>query len=87
MDSKIEKLRSKQEQGTINPTGSVDIADTKANSLPAKESENNDPRTTLHRIVPTRTHLRAPTLRTKVNRKLKTRSGVLPEPFSRKREG
>jgi hypothetical protein len=45
MDSKIEKLRSKQEQGTINPTGSVDIADTKANSLPTKESENNDPRT------------------------------------------
>jgi hypothetical protein len=43
MDSETEKLRSKQEQGTINPTGSVDIADTKANSLPTKESQNKYP--------------------------------------------
>jgi hypothetical protein len=43
MDSETEKLRSKQEQGTQNPTGSVDISDTKGNSLPTNESQNNPP--------------------------------------------
>jgi hypothetical protein len=42
MNSETEKLRSKQEQGTQNPTGSVDISDTKGNSLPSMESQNND---------------------------------------------
>ena len=41
MNSEAEKLRSKQEQGTQDPTGSVDISDEKGNSLPIKESQNN----------------------------------------------
>jgi hypothetical protein len=43
MNSETEKLRSKQEQGTRNPTGSVDTADTKGNSLPIRESQNKHP--------------------------------------------
>jgi hypothetical protein len=43
MDSETEKLRSKQEQGTQNPTGSVDISDTKGSFSPTKESQNNPP--------------------------------------------
>jgi hypothetical protein len=43
MDSETEKLRSKQEQGTQNPTGSVDVSDTKSNFSPTKESQNNPP--------------------------------------------
>jgi hypothetical protein len=43
MNSEAEKLRSKQEQGTQDPTGSVDISDEKGNSLPIKESQNNPP--------------------------------------------
>jgi hypothetical protein len=43
MNNETEKVRSKQEQGTQNPTGSVDISDTKGNSLPTKESHNSPP--------------------------------------------
>ena len=43
MNSETEKLRSKQEQGTQKPTGSVDTSDTKGNSLPTKESQNKHP--------------------------------------------
>src|ERR1035438_9401033 len=32
-----------KEQGTRNPTGSVDTADTKGNSLPIRESQNKHP--------------------------------------------
>jgi hypothetical protein len=41
MNSETEKFRSKQEQGTRKPTGSVDTSDSKGNSLPTKESQNN----------------------------------------------
>src|ERR1039457_3473455 len=43
MNGETEKLRSKQEQGTRNPIGSVDTADTKGNSLPIRESQNKHP--------------------------------------------
>jgi hypothetical protein len=43
MNSETEKLRSKQEQGTQDPTGSVDVSDAKGNSLPTKESPSNPP--------------------------------------------
>jgi hypothetical protein len=43
MNSDTEKFRSKQEQGTRNSTGSVDTSDSKGNSLPTKESQNNPP--------------------------------------------
>jgi hypothetical protein len=39
MNSETEKLRSKQEQGTQKPTGSVDNSDSKGNSLPKREPE------------------------------------------------
>jgi hypothetical protein len=44
MNSETEKLRSKHEQGTQNPTGSVDTSDKNGNSLAKKESPNNHPR-------------------------------------------
>jgi hypothetical protein len=43
MNSETEKLRSKQEQGTQNPTGSVNSSDGKGNSWPSKENQNNPP--------------------------------------------
>jgi hypothetical protein len=43
MNSETEKLRSKQQQGAQKPTGSVDTSDTRGNSLPTKESQNNPP--------------------------------------------
>jgi hypothetical protein len=43
MNSDTEKFRSTQEQGTRNSTGSVDTSDSKGNSLPTKESQNNPP--------------------------------------------
>jgi hypothetical protein len=43
MNSETEKLRSKQEQGTQKPSGSVDTSDTKGNSLPKNESQNKHP--------------------------------------------
>jgi hypothetical protein len=43
MNSETEKLRSKKEQGTQDPTGSVDISDKKGNPSPTKESQNNRP--------------------------------------------
>jgi hypothetical protein len=43
MNSETEKLRSKQEQGTQKPTGSVDTSDSKGSSLPTSKSQNKHP--------------------------------------------
>jgi hypothetical protein len=43
MNNDTEKLRSKQEQGTQKPTGSVDISDTKGNPSPGNQSQNKQP--------------------------------------------
>jgi hypothetical protein len=80
MDSETEKLRSKQEQGTQNPTGSVDVSDTKGNFSPTKESQNNPPHDISKKDPP-----QGADSQDQGSRKLKTRNGVLPEPTSRKR--
>lgn len=80
MDSETEKLRSKQEQGTQNPTGSVDVSDTKGNFSPTKESQNNPPHDISKKDPP-----QGADSQDQGSRKLKTRNGVLPEPTSTKR--
>jgi hypothetical protein len=43
MNNETEKLRGKKEQGTQDPTGSVDISNKKGGALPTKESQSNPP--------------------------------------------
>jgi hypothetical protein len=43
MNKETEKNQSKQEQGKPDPTGSVNISDTKGNPSPGNPSQSNPP--------------------------------------------